>query len=83
MENAKSAARTAGMSSSSDRARRTRVRRVPLRSGTAHAGAGGALVAGGNSQVFRRTVHGSDYEFDVGIHYIGECGPRRARSRAS
>jgi len=32
-------------------------------------------VAGGNSQAFRRTVHGREYEFDVGIHYIGECGP--------
>jgi phytoene dehydrogenase-like protein len=32
-------------------------------------------VAGGNSQVFRRQVHGRDYEFDVGLHYIGECGP--------
>jgi phytoene dehydrogenase-like protein len=32
-------------------------------------------VAGGNSQVFRRSVNGRDYEFDVGIHYIGECGP--------
>lgn len=32
-------------------------------------------VAGGNSQVFRRTPHGHEYEFDVGIHYIGECGP--------
>jgi phytoene dehydrogenase-like protein len=31
-------------------------------------------IAGGNSQVFRRTVHGRPYEFDVGIHYIGECG---------
>ncbi|MBT8239975.1 MAG: NAD(P)/FAD-dependent oxidoreductase, partial [Acidimicrobiia bacterium] len=32
-------------------------------------------VAGGNSQVFRRH-HGDDwYEFDVGVHYIGECGP--------
>ena len=31
-------------------------------------------VAGGNSQVFRRRVHGVEYEFDVGIHYIGECG---------
>jgi all-trans-retinol 13,14-reductase len=31
-------------------------------------------VAGGNSQVFRRTLHGRQYEFDVGIHYIGECG---------
>jgi phytoene dehydrogenase-like protein len=33
----------------------------------------GHAVAGGNSQVFRRTVRGSAYEFDVGIHYIGEC----------
>jgi phytoene dehydrogenase-like protein len=32
-------------------------------------------VAGGNSQVFRRRIQGKDYEFDVGIHYIGECGP--------
>jgi phytoene dehydrogenase-like protein len=31
-------------------------------------------VAGGNSQVFRRTIRGREYEFDVGIHYIGECG---------
>lgn len=31
-------------------------------------------VAGGNSQVFRRRVHGDEYEFDVGLHYIGECG---------
>ncbi len=31
-------------------------------------------VAGGNSQVFRRSHHGKEYEFDVGIHYIGECG---------
>ncbi len=32
-------------------------------------------VAGGNTQVFRRH-HGDDwYEFDVGVHYIGECGP--------
>ena len=32
-------------------------------------------VAGGNMQVFRRH-HGDDwYEFDVGVHYIGECGP--------
>ncbi len=31
-------------------------------------------VAGGNSQVFRRKDKGKDYEFDVGIHYIGECG---------
>ncbi|MCP4035320.1 MAG: NAD(P)/FAD-dependent oxidoreductase [bacterium] len=31
-------------------------------------------VAGGNSQVFRRNHKGLEYEFDVGIHYIGECG---------
>jgi all-trans-retinol 13,14-reductase len=32
-------------------------------------------LAGGNTQVFRRH-HGNDwYEFDVGVHYIGECGP--------
>jgi phytoene dehydrogenase-like protein len=31
-------------------------------------------VAGGNTQVFRRH-HGDDwYEFDVGVHYLGECG---------
>ena len=28
-------------------------------------------VAGGNATVFRR----AEYEFDVGIHYIGDCGP--------
>lgn len=32
-------------------------------------------LAGGNSQVFRRRVRGREYEFDVGLHYIGECGP--------
>jgi all-trans-retinol 13,14-reductase len=31
-------------------------------------------IAGGNSQVFRRKIQGREYEFDVGIHYIGECG---------
>ncbi len=31
-------------------------------------------IAGGNSQVFRREQHGRAWEFDVGIHYIGECG---------
>jgi phytoene dehydrogenase-like protein len=31
-------------------------------------------VAGGNSQVFRRRHRGRAYEFDVGLHYIGECG---------
>lgn len=29
-------------------------------------------VAGGNSQVFRRR---GAFEFDVGTHYIGDCGP--------
>ncbi len=32
-------------------------------------------VAGGNSQVFRREIAGRAFEFDVGVHYIGECGP--------
>jgi phytoene dehydrogenase-like protein len=32
-------------------------------------------VAGGNSQAFRREIKGKSYEFDVGVHYIGECGP--------
>jgi all-trans-retinol 13,14-reductase len=35
----------------------------------------GHYVAGGNSQAFRRDLHGRQYEFDVGVHYIGECGP--------
>jgi phytoene dehydrogenase-like protein len=34
----------------------------------------GHYVAGGNSQAFRRSIRGRDYEFDVGVHYIGECG---------
>src|SRR3990170_3250700 len=29
-------------------------------------------VAGGNSHVFRRK---QKFEFDVGVHYIGDCGP--------
>ena len=32
-------------------------------------------LAGGNCQVFRRRHLGQDYEFDVGLHYIGDCGP--------
>ncbi|MFN8103645.1 MAG: NAD(P)/FAD-dependent oxidoreductase [Acidimicrobiia bacterium] len=32
-------------------------------------------LAGGNSQVFRRHHDGAEYEFDVGLHYIGDCGP--------
>ncbi|MEV5612337.1 NAD(P)/FAD-dependent oxidoreductase [Streptomyces sp. NPDC052225] len=31
-----------------------------------------ANVAGGNSHVFRRR---RAYEFDVGVHYLGDCGP--------
>ncbi|MEV7905608.1 phytoene desaturase family protein [Streptomyces anulatus] len=31
-----------------------------------------AGVVGGNSHVFRRR---SAYEFDAGVHYIGDCGP--------
>ena len=30
-------------------------------------------VVGGSSQVFRR--QGNRYEFDVGVHYIGDCAP--------
>ncbi|MCC7075569.1 MAG: NAD(P)/FAD-dependent oxidoreductase [Acidimicrobiia bacterium] len=30
-------------------------------------------VAGGNCQVFRRHHAGQDYEFDVGLHYLGDC----------
>jgi len=35
-------------------------------------------VAGGNSHVFRRNaLHGEQtFEFDVGVHYVGDCGPR-------
>ncbi len=38
-------------------------------------------IAGGNSQVFRRRYKGRDYEFDVGLHYIGECGPEGTITR--
>jgi len=37
-------------------------------------------VAGGCSQVFRRA--GNKYEFDVGVHYIGECHPEGAITMA-
>lgn len=30
-------------------------------------------IAGGYTQVFRR--QGNKYEFDVGVHYFGDCGP--------
>lgn len=30
-------------------------------------------IAGGNATVFRRHRQGHVYEFDVGVHYIGEC----------
>ena len=32
-------------------------------------------IAGGNATVFRRQHQGEHFEFDVGVHYIGECGP--------
>lgn len=32
-------------------------------------------LAGGNATVFRRHHEGVEYEFDVGVHYIGECQP--------
>ena len=32
-------------------------------------------LAGGNATVFRRHHQGAEYEFDVGVHYIGECQP--------
>lgn len=32
-------------------------------------------LAGGNAQVFRRHHGDHWYEFDVGVHYLGECGP--------
>ncbi len=32
-------------------------------------------LAGGNCQVFRRHLGGHDYEFDVGLHYLGDSGP--------
>jgi phytoene dehydrogenase-like protein len=30
-------------------------------------------IAGGNSQVFRRHHEGMTFEFDVGLHYLGDC----------
>jgi len=32
-------------------------------------------VAGGNAHVFRRKWHKQAFEFDVGVHYVGDCGP--------
>lgn len=32
-------------------------------------------LAGGNAQVFRRHHEGMEFEFDVGVHYLGDCGP--------
>lgn len=32
-------------------------------------------VAGGNATAFRRHHGGDTYEFDVGVHYLGDCGP--------
>jgi phytoene dehydrogenase-like protein len=32
-------------------------------------------VAGGCATHFQRRVAGSSYRFDIGLHYIGDCGP--------
>jgi all-trans-retinol 13,14-reductase len=32
-------------------------------------------VAGGNAHVFRRRQNTQTFEFDVGVHYIGDCAP--------
>lgn len=32
-------------------------------------------VAGGNAHVFRRKRSKRTFEFDVGVHYIGDCAP--------
>ena len=32
-------------------------------------------LAGGNATAFRRHHEGDEYEFDVGVHYIGDCEP--------
>jgi phytoene dehydrogenase-like protein len=36
-------------------------------------------VAGGNAHVFRRM---KKFEFDVGVHYVGDCGPDGSITRA-
>jgi len=33
------------------------------------------FVIGGNSHTFVRKVNGQRFEFDVGVHYVGDCGP--------
>lgn len=38
-------------------------------------------VAGGNTQTFRRKLKSGLYEFDVGVHYIGECGKEGSITR--
>jgi phytoene dehydrogenase-like protein len=38
-------------------------------------------VAGGCATQFRRRGPGGAYHFDIGLHYIGECGPKGALSR--
>ncbi len=35
----------------------------------------GHYVAGGNATVFKRKTSEGSFEFDVGIHYLGDCGP--------
>lgn len=41
----------------------------------------GHYVAGGNTQTFRRKLKTGLYEFDVGVHYIGECGKEGSITR--
>lgn len=38
-------------------------------------------VAGGSMTQFARTRQGRTFQFDVGLHYIGECGPGAKLSR--
>lgn len=41
----------------------------------------GHYVAGGCATMFRRSTRDGDYQFDVGLHYIGDCGPDGAIPR--
>lgn len=41
----------------------------------------GHYVAGGCATMFRRTTRNGDYQFDIGLHYIGDCGPDGAIPR--
>src|SRR5688500_636941 len=35
----------------------------------------GHYVAGGCATMFHRATRDGPYQFDVGVHYIGDCGP--------